>query len=100
MKYTEEELCEMNLHFLRTIAREMGVKSPTKYNKNELMAEIIKIENGEKEPVEYNRRGRPLKNTVATVCSEETMENIRAEIKKEMIEKTLKKVETMLNEIL
>ena len=51
---------EFHLTDLRRFARKIGVKSPTKYNKDKLIEKIIEIEKGIEEPF-YSKKGRPVK---------------------------------------
>ena len=58
------ELNRLSIHVLRALAREVGVKAPTKMLKEEIIENIIAIKNNEKEPVPVNNQGRPAnKNT-------------------------------------
>lgn len=47
---------------LRSYAREIGVDKPTKKQKGELIAEIVSVLAGEKEPVQRTTRGAPVKD--------------------------------------
>ena len=59
-KMSREELDDLSLFELRNAAREMGVKSPTTYNKGDLIDKMFSISTGEVKPVKSNR-GRPPK---------------------------------------
>lgn len=61
--YTKEMLDATSIFTIRDIAKEVGVSSPTKKNKAELIDLILKITSGEMAPPEAPRRGRPKKET-------------------------------------
>ncbi len=62
LKVTDkEELMKIYLPYLRAIGRKMGVKSPASLNKEELVENILKIHNGEIEPVFPTGKGAPPK---------------------------------------
>ena len=62
MDYYNIEL--LRIHELRDLARKMGVKSPTRLKREELIENINKIINGDAKPyVRPNLKGRPVKNT-------------------------------------
>lgn len=54
-------LLAMNLLELRDLAREIGVHSPTILKKEELVEQTLAVINGDTEPVEKSKRGRPPK---------------------------------------
>lgn len=94
MKYDREQLSQINLYGLRSLAREVGVKSPTSLKKQALIEEIILIESGKKSPYKQTKKGRPLKKGVENV-------NLSSSgTKKELINSILKEIEKKLNEIL
>lgn len=62
VQYTMEELSAKSIFEIRALAKELGVSSPAKKNKPELMDLIIKISSGEMQPPEPPRRGRPKKS--------------------------------------
>ncbi len=64
VKYTLDVLNSKNIFEIRDIAKEVGVISPTKKNKPELIDLILKITNGDIKPPQPPRRGRPKKNDV------------------------------------
>ena len=65
--YTMEQLDAMGIFELRTIARSVGVKSPTTAKKAELVQAILDIESGKVKPVNNSqRRGRPPKDISLT----------------------------------
>ena len=53
MDYTK-----LNLHYLRIYARDIGVKSPCSYRKNELILKIKEVESGLVKPY-FSKVGRP-----------------------------------------
>jgi transcription termination factor Rho len=61
-EFSKAQLCQIGIYELRTLARDCGVRSPTSKKKDALIAEIIAIQSGELDPVEYRktRRGRPV----------------------------------------
>lgn len=63
MDISRIELERINVLALRTIARQMGIKSPTIKKKQELIEEILKVSNGcNEETTPKNTRGRPCLN--------------------------------------
>ncbi len=61
-KLEEKDLMAAGIFELRKIGRDIGVKSPTSKDKNQLVGDILDIVNGRSEPyVAMNRRGRPPK---------------------------------------
>ena len=72
--YTKEMLEATSIFAIRDIAKEVGISSPTKKNKAELIDLILKISSGEMAPPEAPRRGRPKKQTEIPVPSEEGAE--------------------------
>jgi transcription termination factor Rho len=75
-KMSREELDDLSLFELRNAAREMGVKSPTTYNKGDLIDKMISISSGEVKPVKSNR-GRPPKILVGLKSEEEKAAEVR-----------------------
>jgi transcription termination factor Rho len=59
--YSIEELNQKNIFELRDLAKEVGVPSPTKLHKNELVEMIFNISSGKIAPPATPRRGRPPK---------------------------------------
>ena len=106
MTYKIEQLYEANIHSLRCIARELGVKAPTTLTKKALINEILQIERGEKQPCAANKRGRPLKNGLgdSTIKKEKTIRPhvacVEETIKKEFISSILREIEKQLNKLL
>ncbi len=61
--FDEATLAQSSIFELRNIARELGVYSPTIYKKEELIAKMMQIVNGEVSPyVPKSKKGRPPKN--------------------------------------
>lgn len=61
--YTRDMLDSYSIFAIRDIAKKVGVSSPTKINKSELIDLIMKITSGEMAPPVAPKRGRPRKNT-------------------------------------
>ena len=59
---TREELHKLGIFQIRELAKEVGISSPTKKNKAELVELIYKITAGEMAPPVAPRRGRPPKD--------------------------------------
>ena len=57
----DEQISQLGIHELRTLAREFGVKSPTTKKRNELILAIKAINKKEVEPEFNNKFGRPVK---------------------------------------
>ena len=64
MKYTRVILNSYSLLNLRTIARDMGVKSPTTKKYSELIDSIIDIQEGKLQPDNSIKRGRKPKGRI------------------------------------
>lgn len=62
-----------HIYELRNMARDKGIKSPTTLKRAELIESLIKIENGELQPIIKTTRGRPAKilNIPKTIVYEE-----------------------------
>ena len=61
--YTKENLKSLGIYELRTVARELGVYSPTTLKKNEIIEKIMDIVTGVTKPhVRTTKQGRPAKN--------------------------------------
>lgn len=107
MEFTKENLKEINVYSLRSLARQIGVKSPTTLNKDALINEIIEIKSGKKEPYFSSKVGRPTKAIVKledmykkeSLLSFDKVE-IQKEIKQQLISSILKEIEKKLNEII
>ena len=65
-KFSKSELEAKSIFEMRTLAKEVGISVPTKMNKAELVDMVFKITNGEIEPPQAPRRGRPKKYGDAT----------------------------------
>ena len=109
MNYTKEQLNQINVHSLRILARDLGVKAPTSLIKQDLIDEILDIQNGNKQPYIPTDKGRPIKATLKRQTFEiDEMISIKQKIKldcenkikKAIIKSILKEIEKKLNEIL
>ena len=126
--YGREELENLSVYCLRSLAREIGVYGPTLYRKKGLIDAIMEVQNGEREPSLPATRGRPPKPIVVPTKTEEEqslptestdaenkegkmnreeddeyfkVENmLKRSVKKELIARILQEVEAKLNEIL
>lgn len=65
-KISKSELEAKSIFEMRALAKEVGISAPTKMNKAELVDMVFKITNGEIEPPQAPRRGRPKKYGDAT----------------------------------
>lgn len=65
-KFSKSELEAKSIFEMRALAKEVGISAPTKMNKAELVDLVFKITNGEIEPPQAPRRGRPKKYGDAT----------------------------------
>lgn len=65
-KFSKSELEAKSIFEMRALAKEVGITAPTKMNKAELVDMVFKITNGEIEPPQAPRRGRPKKYGDAT----------------------------------
>lgn len=65
-KFSKSELEAKSIFEMRALAKEVGISAPTKMNKAELVEMVFKITNGEIEPPQAPRRGRPKKYGDAT----------------------------------
>ena len=102
MNYSLEYLNKLNVHSLRTYAREIGVKAPTTLKKAEIINEILLINGGTKQPQAPTKKGRPANNNINTVNIGGVLEKIKLQEqdKKVFIKYVLDEVEKKLNEIL
>ncbi len=96
MEYSIEKLEQINIHSLRNIAREIGVKSPSCLKKKELIDEIILIKSGKKPP-SLTIKGRPPKMIINEPLNKTPIDK---RLKKEIIDCILKNIEEKLNQIL
>jgi hypothetical protein len=106
MQHDIFQLYEMNIHSLRNIAREVGVKSPTTLTKKALIDEILQMERGIKQPCMSTKKGRPPKNDNANkrlenekIVDENAMD-LKNNMKKEFIACILKEIEKKLINLL
>lgn len=65
-KFSKSELEAKSIFEMRALAKEVSISAPTKMNKAELVDMVFKITNGEIEPPQAPRRGRPKKYGDAT----------------------------------
>lgn len=65
-KFSKSELEAKSIFEMRALAKEVGISAPSKMNKAELVDMVFKITNGEIEPPQAPRRGRPKKYGDAT----------------------------------
>lgn len=65
-KFSKSELEAKSIFEMRALAKEVGISAPTKMNKAELVDMVCKITNGEIEPPQAPKRGRPKKFGDAT----------------------------------
>lgn len=65
-KFSKSELEAKSIFEMRALAKEVGISAPTKMNNPELVDMVFKITNGEIEPPQAPRRGRPKKYGDAT----------------------------------
>lgn len=65
-KFSKSELEAKSIFEMRALAKKVGISAPTKMNKAELVDMVFKITNGEIEPPQAPRRGRPKKYGDAT----------------------------------
>ena len=101
MQYDIKKLKALDVYSLRIVAREIGVKAPTKLDKQELLDEIVLIKSGMKAPVSPTKRGRPLKSKIYPCAEEpESKTTDKEVIKQALIASILKEIEKKLNEIL
>ncbi len=92
-EFTREELMEMNIHDLRRIGSQLGVRAPTDKNKQQLVKCIMDVSSGRVAPYKTNV-GRPSKTTCQIEDDEEMREKIKCameyhKIQKEMYEKAV-----------
>lgn len=58
MEYTKAELEKIQIHVLRDIGRQLGVKSPSSLKKSQLIEQIMAVDSGRVEP-NFTKKGRP-----------------------------------------
>ena len=84
---TIEKLQSMSIYELRTLARSIGVKSPTTLRKQDLILQIINLQEG-KSTAQYSKRGRPphVKNCVNyDLIDIERIDNLLQNLRNEII---------------
>ena len=64
IKFTKEQLNDMNLFVLREIGRQIGVKAPAGMKKDKLIQDSIAIQENRLEPVAPTKIGAPPKNPI------------------------------------
>ncbi len=69
MDYTK-----VNIHYLRTYAREIGVKSPSSCKKDLLIKKIKQVESGKVTPY-FSKKGRPSHQKLNYDMKKEALEN-------------------------
>jgi transcription termination factor Rho len=84
-KRYEAYLDNLNIHLVRSIARQVGVEKPTNGKKEELIQKIIDVRLGIIAPVPTSKRGAPLKEEAPSPKYIEALDRIRDEYKKENI---------------
>ncbi len=102
MIYDLEQLYTINIHDLRNLAREIGVKAPTSLKKKALIHEIIQIKSGEKQPCVVTKRGRPPKGNgkAEKKAIKSKAINVEKNTKKELIDRILREIERKLYKLL
>ena len=60
--YDETTLNKMGIHDLRSYARKYGVKAPTMLKKDEIIAELLKIKEGQITPTKSNMGRKPIES--------------------------------------
>ena len=73
-KFTREQLDAKSIFEMRDLAKELGVSSPTKKKKGELVDIVFNISNGTITPPDAPRRGRPKKDDYVRGQTAETAE--------------------------
>ena len=63
-KFTYEDLEKEQLHVLRALGREIGVKAPAGLNKENLIKDILDIRYGKTKPVSPSKKGAPTKSEI------------------------------------
>ena len=74
MGYTKEELERKNVHTLRQIGREKGVKAPSLLKKREIIEQILGVEKGEIAPC-FSTGGRPVLDTELQIKNKTSINN-------------------------
>lgn len=100
--YTKEQLKCMHLHDIRTIGRNIGVKSPTSKTKTELIDKILAVQNGKEKPC-FSRVGRRAfvnDNLIDNSNSNKKAEHVRSEKEQKFHLELLALLEKQKNEII
>ena len=107
MQYTKEQLDQINIHALRNMAREVGVRAPTSLNKQTLIDEIMQIASGNKQAYWSTKGGRHVKNfaiedinTDKEASADNAKKRLNDKEKREFIDFVLKEIEKKLNQLL
>ena len=82
-----ENLKKMSIYELRSVARSLGVKSPTTFRKQDLITQIINVQEG-KLTAHYSKRGRPpyVKNCINyDLFDIERIDNLLKNLRNEII---------------
>ncbi len=106
MEYKREVLSQINIHSLRTIGRDVGVKAPTALTKSVLIDEIIKIQSGEKKPCVPSKTGRPAGRCITEIQVNSNPNEklniikIKKQAKRELINDILKEIAIKLEKMI
>ncbi len=106
MEYSLEQLQQINLHSLRVLARDIGVRAPTALTKNVLIEEIIKIHSGKQKPCVPSKVGRPAGKSFAEIQiisnsnERANILKIKEQAKKEIINDILAEVKKKLEQLI
>ena len=102
MENERKRLNQLNIHSLRIVARELGVKSPTALKKHELINEILLIQSEKKQVDVKPKKGRPPKKGIQNLNDslDFTIYKTTKDIKKELIASILKEIEKKLYKLL
>ena len=88
MPYKKEDLEKVNLHELRKLGREIGVKCPSAKIKKELINDIFLISNGKMLP-HKNNNGRPV---LQVKIEKENSLPLKEKLTEEKLDELLKKL--------
>ena len=78
-KFTKEQLENKQIHLLRQIGRELGVKSPSTLKKSQLIEQILGISSGEISPT-FSKVGRPQLDGVVEKSKNKDEKNVEKEL--------------------
>ena len=93
MKQIFDDLENLNYYSLRVLAKEIGVKAPSKLTKAQIIQEISLIKSGVKEPY-VSTKGRPAK---PNLIKDNIFVDVNACLEKDAIKKSL--IKNVVNEI-